>query len=101
MKRKFLIFSLLIIIFIIFLCVIIVNFNKDKKNEDNVIIYGEIKSIESNDYLILNYDNGIMEVYYNNCNQFVAGQKVKIIYDGSVLETLPPKISAISIELIE
>lgn len=101
MKRKFLIFSLLIIIFIIFLCVIIVNLSKDKKNEDNVIIYGEIKSIESNDYLILNYDNGIMEVYYNNCNQFVAGQKVKIIYDGSVLETLPPKISAISIQLID
>lgn len=101
MKEKVLILSLLVVIFIIFLFVIIVNFNKDKENEDNVIIYGEIKSIESNDYLILDSDGEILEVSYNNCNQFVVGQKVKIVYDGSVLETLPPKISAISIELIE
>ena len=50
MKRKGLILSLLVIIFVVFLGVIIVNFNKDKKNTDNVVIYGEIESIESNDY---------------------------------------------------
>ncbi len=101
MRKKVLIISLLVIIFIVILSVPIVNFNKDNKNDENVIIYGEIESIESNDYLILNSDNGIMEVYYNNCNQFIVGQKIKITYDGSILESLPPKISAISIELVE
>ena len=102
MKRKGLILSLLVIIFVVFLGVIIVNFNKDKKNTDNVVIYGEIESIESNDYLILNSDNGeVMEVYYDNCNQFIAGQKVKIIYDGSILTSIPPKIYAISIAEVE
>lgn len=104
MKKKILIFSILAIIFIIVLCIIIVKSNENKldgSNESSVIIMGEIKSIESNDYLVLNSDNGIMEVYYNDCNQFLVGQKIKVIYDGSILETLPPKISAISIELIE
>lgn len=100
MKKKVLLFSVIAIIFIA-LCIIIIKHTKNKVDESNVVITGVIEIINPEDYLVLNSDNGLIKVYYNDCNKFNIGQKIKVIYDGSILESLPPKISAISIELIK
>ena len=72
----------------------------NSKDERNEILIGEIKSIESGKYLVLESEIGSFEIYYDNVDKFNVGETVKVTYDGSILDSLPRKISAISVELV-
>ena len=72
----------------------------NSKDETNEILIGEIKSIELGEYLVLESEIGTFEIYYDNVDKFNVGETVKVTYDGSILDSLPRKISAISVELV-
>ena len=98
--KKLLIFVsivILIVTTVIIGCVTTKNNSKDKTNE---ILIGEIKSIELGKYLVLESEVGTFEIYYDNVDKFNVGETVKVTYDGSILDSLPRKISAISVELV-
>lgn len=72
----------------------------NSKDETNETLIGEIKSIELGKYLVLESEIGTFEIYYDNVDKFNVGETVKVTYDGSILDSLPRKISAISVELV-
>ena len=72
----------------------------NSKDETNETLIVEIKSIELGKYLVLESEIGTFEIYYDNVDKFNVGETVKVTYDGSILDSLPRKISAISVELV-
>ncbi len=97
--KKLLIFVSIVILIVTIVIIVGVTTKDNSKDERNEILIGEIKSIESGKYLVLESEIGSFEIYYDNVDKFNVGETVKVTYDGSILDSLPRKISAISVEL--
>ena len=98
---KKLLISVSIVILIVTIVIIEgVTTKNNSKDETNEVLIGEIKSIELGKYLVLESEVGTLEIYYDNVDKFNVGETVKVTYDGSILDSLPRKISAISVELV-
>lgn len=98
--KKILIFVSIVILIVTIVIIVGVTIKDDSKDETNEILIGEIKSIESGKYLVLESEIGTFEIYYDNVDKFNVGETVKVTYDGSILDSLPRKISAISVGLV-
>lgn len=98
--KKILIFVSIVILIVTIVIIVGVTTKDNSKDETNEILIGEIKSIESGKYLVLESEIGTFEIYYDNVDKFNVGETVKVTYDGSILDSLPRKISAISVELV-
>ena len=98
--KKLLIFVSIVILIVTIVIIVGVTTKDNSKDETNEILIGEIKSIELGDYLVLESEIGTFEIYYDNVDKFNVGETVKVTYDGSILDSLPRKISAISVELV-
>lgn len=98
--KKLLIFVSIIILTVTIVIIVGVTTKDNSKDETNKILIGEIKSIELGKYLVLESEIGTFEIYYDNVDKFNVGETVKVTYDGSILDSLPRKISAISVELV-
>ena len=98
--KKLLIFVSIVILIVTIVIIVGVTTKDNSKDERNEILIGEIKSIESGKYLVLESEIGSFEIYYDNVDKFNVGETVKVTYDGSILDSLPRKISAISVELV-
>lgn len=98
--KKLLIFVSIIILTVTIVIIVGVTTKDNSKDETNEILIGEIKSIELGKYLVLESEIGTFEIYYDNVDKFNVGETVKVTYDGSILDSLPRKISAISVELV-
>ena len=98
--KKLLIFVSIIILTVTIVIIAGVTTKDNSKDETNEILIGEIKSIELGKYLVLESEIGTFEIYYDNVDKFNVGETVKVTYDGSILDSLPRKISAISVELV-
>lgn len=98
--KKILIFVSIVILIVTIVIIVGVIIKDDSKDETNEILIGEIKSIESGKYLVLESEIGTFEIYYDNVDKFNVGETVKVTYDGSILDSLPRKISAISVGLV-
>ena len=98
---KKLLISVSIVILVVTIVIIVgVTTKENSKEETNEILIGEIKSIESGKYLVLESEIDTFEIYYDNVDKFNVGETVKVTYDGSILDSLPRKISAISVEFV-
>ena len=98
---KKLLISVSIVILVVTIVIIVgVTIKNNSKDETNEVLIGEIKSIELGKYLVLESEVGTFEIYYDNVDKFNVGETVKVTYDGSILDSLPRKISAISVELV-
>lgn len=98
--KKLLIFVSIVILIVTIVIIVGVTTKDNSKDETNEILIGEIKSIELGEYLVLESEIGTFEIYYDNVDKFNVGETVKVTYDGSILDSLPRKISAISVELV-
>lgn len=98
--KKLLIFVSIVILVVTIVIIVGVTTKNNSKDETNEILIGEIKSIELGEYLVLESEIGTFEIYYDNVDKFNVGETVKVTYDGSILDSLPRKISAISVELV-
>ena len=98
--KKLLIFVSIVILIVTIVIIVGVTTKDNSKDERNEILIGEIKSIESGKYLVLESEIGSLEIYYDNVDKFNVGETVKVTYDGSILDSLPRKISAISVEFV-
>ena len=98
--KKLLIFVSIVILIVTIVIIVGVTTKDNSKDERNEILIGEIKSIESGKYLVLESEIGSFEIYYDNVDKFNVGETVKVTYDGSILDSLPRKISAISVEFV-
>lgn len=98
--KKLLIFVSIVILTVTIVIIVGVTIKDNSKDETNEILIGEIKSIELGKYLVLESEIGTFEIYYDNVDKFNVGETVKVTYDGSILDSLPRKISAISVELV-
>ncbi len=98
--KKLLIFVSIVILTVTIVIIVGVTTKDNSKDETNEILIGEIKSIELGKYLVLESEIGTFEIYYDNVDKFNVGETVKVTYDGSILDSLPRKISAISVELV-
>lgn len=98
--KKLLIFVSIVILTVTIVIIVGVTTKDNSKDETNEILIGEIKSIELGKYLVLESEIGTFEIYYDNVDKFNVGETVKVAYDGSILDSLPRKISAISVELV-
>ena len=98
--KKLLIFVSIVILTVTIVIMVGVTTKENSKEETNEVLIGEIKSIELGKYLVLESEVGTFEIYYDNVDKFNVGETVKVTYDGSILDSLPRKISAISVELV-
>ena len=98
--KKLLIFVSIVILIVTIVIIVGVTTKDNSKDERNEILIGEIKSIESGKYLVLESEIGSFEIYYDNVDKFNVGETVKVTYDGSILDSLPRKISDISVEFV-
>lgn len=98
--KKLLIFVSIVILTVTIVIIVGVTIKDNSKDETNEILIGEIKSIELGKYLVLESEIGTFEIYYDNVDKFNVGETVKVTYDGSILDSLPRKISATSVELV-
>lgn len=98
--KKLLIFVSIVILTVTIVIIVGVTTKDNSKDETNEILIGEIKSIELGKYLVLESEIGTFEIYCDNVDKFNVGETVKVTYDGSILDSLPRKISAISVELV-
>ena len=98
--KKLLIFVSIVILIVTIVIIVGVTTKDNSKDERNEILIGKIKSIESGKYLVLESEIGTFEIYYDNVDKFNVGETVKVTYDGSILDSLPRKISAISVEFV-
>ena len=98
--KKLLIFVSIVILIVTIVIIVGVTTKDNSKDERNEILIGEIKSIESGKYLVLESEIDTFEIYYDNVDKFNVGETVKVTYDGSILDSLPRKISAISVEFV-
>ena len=64
--------------------------NKEKTYEESMEKYHQIKGFY--------YE--ARQRHYDNVDKFNVGETVKVTYDGSILDSLPRKISAISVEFV-
>ena len=98
--KKLLIFVSIVILIVTIVIIVGVTTKDNSKDERNEILIGEIKSIELGKYLVLESEIGTFEIYYDNVDKFNVGETVKVTYDGSILDSLPRKIYAISVEFV-
>ena len=98
--KKLLIFVSIVILIVTIVIIVGITTKDNSKDERNEILIGEIKSIESGKYLVLESEIDTFEIYYDNVDKFNVGETVKVTYDGSILDSLPRKISAISVEFV-
>ena len=98
--KKLLIFVSIVIFIVTIVIIVGVTTKENSKEETNEMLIGEIKSIELGKYLVLESEIGTFEIYYDNVDKFNVGETVKVTYDGSILDSLPRKIYAISVEFV-
>ncbi len=107
MKRKYLILSTVILIGLLAAC----SSEDDRKGvikTENSTFTGTIKEINGNGAIVVakifegNPEGDVfVDLSVNNKETFKVGDKIKVEFDGTVLESYPAQINTLSVELVE